>query len=52
VVPDVEVAASTLRGAAPFVSSSVVTLPDKTLGFTKGFLVRDPDGHALQIIAP
>jgi catechol 2,3-dioxygenase-like lactoylglutathione lyase family enzyme len=51
-VPDVEVAASTLRGAAPFVSSSVVTLPDKTLGFTKGFLVRDPDGHALQIIAP
>ena len=52
VVPDVEVAASTLRGAAQFVSSSVVTLPDKTLGFTKGFLVRDPDGHALQIIAP
>ena len=52
VVSDVEAAASALRGAARFVSSSVVALPDKTLGFTKGVLVRDPDGHALQIIAP
>ncbi len=52
VVPDVEAAASALRGAAQFVSSSVVVLPDKTLGFTRGVLVRDPDGHALQIIAP
>jgi catechol 2,3-dioxygenase-like lactoylglutathione lyase family enzyme len=52
VVPDVEAAAAVLRGLAPFVSSSVVTLPDKTLGFTKGFQIRDPDGHAIQIIAP
>jgi len=28
-----------------------VTLPDKTLGFTQGFQVRDPDGHVLQIVA-
>jgi catechol 2,3-dioxygenase-like lactoylglutathione lyase family enzyme len=52
VVPDVEAAASTLRGTAQFVSSTVVTVPDKTLGFTKGFQVRDPDGHTLQIVSP
>jgi catechol 2,3-dioxygenase-like lactoylglutathione lyase family enzyme len=52
VVPDVEAAAAVLRGMTQFVSSSVVTLPDKTLGFTKGFQIRDPDGHAIQIIAP
>jgi catechol 2,3-dioxygenase-like lactoylglutathione lyase family enzyme len=33
-----------------FVSSSVVSLPDNALGFKKGFMVRDPDGHALQLI--
>jgi len=52
VVPDVEAAAASLRGTAQFVSSSVVTLPDKALGFTKGFQVRDPDGHAVQIVSP
>ena len=52
VVPDVEAAAASLRGTAQFVSSSVVTLPDKALGFTKGFQVRDPDGHAVQVVSP
>jgi catechol 2,3-dioxygenase-like lactoylglutathione lyase family enzyme len=52
VVPDVEAAAATLRGTAQLISSRVVTLPDKALGFTKGFQVRDPDGHAIQIISP
>jgi catechol 2,3-dioxygenase-like lactoylglutathione lyase family enzyme len=52
VVLDVEAAAATLRGTAQFVSSRIVTLPDKTLGFTKGFQVRDPDGHAIQIVSP
>ena len=52
VVPDVEAAAAILRGTARFISSRVVTLPDKALGFTKGFQVRDPDGHAIQIISP
>ena len=51
VVPDVETAAATLRPTENFVSSAVVTLPDKSLGFTKGFLVRDPDGHAIQIVS-
>jgi catechol 2,3-dioxygenase-like lactoylglutathione lyase family enzyme len=52
VVPDVEVTAATLRGMAQFVSPLVVILPDKALGFTKGFQVRDPDGHVIQIISP
>ena len=33
-----------------FVSSGVVTIPDAILGFKKGFLVRDPDGHVMQIV--
>src|SRR5215475_7337398 len=32
-----------------FVSPRVTTLPDKGLGFSKGFLFRDPDGHAVQL---
>ncbi|HSL04694.1 MAG TPA: hypothetical protein VK901_14295 [Nitrospiraceae bacterium] len=52
VVPDVEAAAATLRGTGQFVSSTVVTVSDKALGFTKGFQVRDPDGHTIQIVSP
>lgn len=33
-----------------FVSTGVVALPDKRLGFERGFLVRDPDGHVMQVI--
>jgi catechol 2,3-dioxygenase-like lactoylglutathione lyase family enzyme len=33
-----------------FVSSGVVALQDNALGFKKGLMVRDPDGHALQLI--
>ena len=32
-----------------FVSPGVTALPDKGLGFSKGFLLRDPDGHAVQL---
>ena len=52
VVPDVEAAAALVQGMGQFVSSSVVTLPDRALGFTRGFQVRDPDGHAIQIVSP
>src|ERR1043165_1346571 len=52
VVLDVEAAAATLRGTAHFVSSRIATLPDKTLGFAKGFQFRDPDGHAIQVVSP
>ena len=51
VVPDVEAAAAGLRQVAGFVSSRVVTIQDRALGFTKGLLVRDPDGHVVQLVA-
>ncbi|MBC8123570.1 MAG: VOC family protein [Gemmatimonadaceae bacterium] len=45
--------AQTLRTAGVrFISPQVTVLPDRRLGFGQGFLVRDPDGHALQIIEP
>jgi catechol 2,3-dioxygenase-like lactoylglutathione lyase family enzyme len=52
VVSDVEAAAATLDGVVPFVSSGVVILPDRSLGFAKRLLVRDRDGHALQLVSP
>jgi catechol 2,3-dioxygenase-like lactoylglutathione lyase family enzyme len=36
----------------PWVSPGVITLPDRHLGFQQGLLVRDPDGHVLQLVAP
>ncbi|HYE65757.1 MAG TPA: VOC family protein [Pyrinomonadaceae bacterium] len=38
------------NGKSAFVSSGVVHLREATLGFTKGFLVRDPDGHVMQLV--
>ncbi len=32
-----------------FVSSGVVSLPDRNIGISKGFLVRDPDGHVVEL---
>jgi hypothetical protein len=32
------------------VSPSVAALPDRGLGFAKGLLTRDPDGHGVQVI--
>ena len=52
VVPDVEAASSTLRETAQFISSAVVTLPDRLLGFSKVVQVRDPDGHVMQLVSP
>ena len=51
VVPDVEAAAAKVHGMGQMISSGVVTLPDKLLGFGKGFLVRDPDGHVMQLVS-
>ena len=46
-----EAAVETLKaGSARFVSAGVTTIPDRALGISKGFLVRDPDGHGLQLI--
>jgi len=40
----------TVKAHAPFVSPGAVALRGHELGFTQGFLVRDPDGHVLQIV--
>jgi catechol 2,3-dioxygenase-like lactoylglutathione lyase family enzyme len=37
-------------GRVRFVSPGVTTIPDQALGINKGFLVRDPDGHGVQLI--
>jgi hypothetical protein len=40
-----------LRAAGTkFVSPGTVKLPDDALGFDAGLLVRDPDGHALEVV--
>jgi catechol 2,3-dioxygenase-like lactoylglutathione lyase family enzyme len=52
VVVNVEAVAAALQGTARFLSAGVVTLPDRSLGFAKGLLVRDPDGHAVAIVSP
>lgn len=45
---DADAAANLIRaGKYPFVSPGVDTLPNDTLGYTKGVMVRDPDGHAM-----
>jgi len=49
--PDAAAAADRLRaGRVAFVSPGVVATDDGRLGFTKGFLVRDPDGHVMQVV--
>ena len=48
---DADAAAVRLRADKfAFVSSGMVSLEDGRLGFTKGFLVRDPNGHVMQLI--
>jgi catechol 2,3-dioxygenase-like lactoylglutathione lyase family enzyme len=47
-----DVAARALREArSPLVSSGVVALTEPSAGFREGLVVRDPDGHALQLRA-
>ena len=51
VASDVARAAATLRAARlRIVSPGVVGFPAAELGFTSAFVVRDPDGHALELI--
>src|SRR6185369_1191260 len=44
------VAANLLLGKYLFVSPGSVTLGEPQLGFSKGLLVRDPDGHVMEIV--
>jgi hypothetical protein len=51
VVKDIEVLARQLRlNQSVFISPQAVTLPEQALGFAKGLLVRDPDGHPLRLV--
>jgi catechol 2,3-dioxygenase-like lactoylglutathione lyase family enzyme len=45
-----DAAVSRLR--AFFVSPGAVALPEASLGFRRGLLVRDPDGHAMRLVEP
>jgi catechol 2,3-dioxygenase-like lactoylglutathione lyase family enzyme len=50
---DVETAARRLRAdKSAFVSPGPVAVPGKEVGFGKGLLVRDPDGHAMLLTEP
>jgi catechol 2,3-dioxygenase-like lactoylglutathione lyase family enzyme len=50
---DSEAVARAIRGSScDALSPAVVALTDRALGFTKGLLIRDPDGHALAVIQP
>lgn len=51
--PDVE-ASVRLAVAAGYrlVSDGVVALPDARLGYQRGALVRDPDGHVVAFVQP
>ena len=44
------VASSLLLANYLFVSPGAVTLGENQLGFSKGLLVRDPDGHAVELV--
>ncbi len=49
-VPDTEAAAAVVRrGEFRMISPLPVALPDTALGFSEGLLVRDPDGHVVQL---
>ncbi|GFE69955.1 VOC family protein [Chroococcus sp. FPU101] len=51
IVDDAETVAQRLQtNGFVMVSSGVIEMPEKTLGFKKGFLVIDPDGHVMRIV--
>ncbi|HSE38355.1 MAG TPA: VOC family protein [Blastocatellia bacterium] len=51
VTADANAMVGRLRGEGfAFVSSGLIQMPDSRLGFAKGFLVRDPDGHVMQLV--
>jgi len=50
---DAEAAGRAIRGSVcSALSPGVVTVTDRALGFTKGLLIKDPDGHALAVVQP
>jgi len=50
---DSQAVAQAIRGSScSALSPGVATPTDRALGFSKGLLVRDPDGHALAVVQP
>jgi catechol 2,3-dioxygenase-like lactoylglutathione lyase family enzyme len=50
-VPDALAAAAAIRkGAFKLASAEPIALPDTALGFRRGFRLRDPDGHVVQLV--
>ena len=50
-VENIDEAVPPLRMArAPFVSSGTSSFKPQEIGFSRGFVIRDPDGHALSIV--
>jgi catechol 2,3-dioxygenase-like lactoylglutathione lyase family enzyme len=49
-IPLAAAAAEFRRSKSVFISGGIVTLPDSEMGFRKSLVVRDPDGHAVQVI--
>jgi hypothetical protein len=48
---DVGAVAQRLQASAyAWVSSGVIAMPENPLGFATGVLVRDPDGHVMQLV--
>ena len=45
-----EAAQSLQKARSAFISTGVVEVPDAKAGFRKSVIVRDPDGHAVQIV--
>jgi catechol 2,3-dioxygenase-like lactoylglutathione lyase family enzyme len=53
VTGDAEAVARTTRGSAcGMLSPAVVAPAEPVLGFARGILLRDPDGHVLQVVQP
>ena len=51
VTEDASAAGERIRGdKVPLVSSGITALPAGKLGFQKGLLVRDPDGHVVELV--
>jgi catechol 2,3-dioxygenase-like lactoylglutathione lyase family enzyme len=44
------IAQTLLQAKYRLVSTGVVSIPDAHLGFAKGLLVRDPDGHVMELV--
>lgn len=51
VTEDIEAASHRLRQArVPFISSAILSFPKAEAGFHLGLLVRDPDGHPIELV--